>query len=181
MAFCTTKLRMTYYVNNTACRVFFRYCKREFTSEDASTQLKVYTRTGDKGMSSNFAGKRLPKDHIIFEALGTNDQLSSTIGVAREFCEGVIDTTDSRLQEKSKRLLCTGVIIMNVQIQCILQDVGSHIATPRDVSTEAKRAQTTFNEAHVDNLEKWIDEMSENLPPLTNFILPVEKQHHCYT
>ena len=34
-------------------------------------------------------------------------------------------------------------------------------------------AQTTFNEAHVDNLEKWIDEMSENLPPLTNFILPV--------
>ena len=32
------------------------------------------------GMSSNFAGKRLPKDHIIFEALGTNDQLSSTIG-----------------------------------------------------------------------------------------------------
>ena len=31
-------------------------------------------------MSSNFAGKRLPKDDIIFEALGTNDQLSSTIG-----------------------------------------------------------------------------------------------------
>ena len=32
------------------------------------------------GMSSNFAGKRLPKDHIIFNALGANDQLSSTIG-----------------------------------------------------------------------------------------------------
>ena len=32
------------------------------------------------GMSSNFAGKRLPKDHIIFDALGANDQLSSTIG-----------------------------------------------------------------------------------------------------
>jgi len=37
-------------------------------------------------------------------------------------------------------------------------------------------AQTTFSEAHVDNLEKWIDEMSESLPPLTNFILPV-----CFT
>ena len=32
------------------------------------------------GMSSNFSGERLPKDHIIFEALGKNDQLSSTIG-----------------------------------------------------------------------------------------------------
>ena len=37
--------------------------------------MHIYT-----GMSSNFAGKRLPKDHIIFDALGANDQLSSTIG-----------------------------------------------------------------------------------------------------
>ncbi len=34
----------------------------------------------DTGKSSNFAGQRLPKDDIIFEALGNNDELSSAIG-----------------------------------------------------------------------------------------------------
>ena len=40
-------------------------------------------------------------------------------------------------------------------------------------------AQTAFSEKHVENLEKWIDELSENLPPLTNFILPVSCLYWC--
>ena len=32
------------------------------------------------GVTSTFAGSRLPKDHVIFEALGSTDHLSSTIG-----------------------------------------------------------------------------------------------------
>ena len=32
------------------------------------------------GVSSTFAGQRLSKDDRIFEALGANDELSSTIG-----------------------------------------------------------------------------------------------------
>ena len=51
-------------------------------------------------------------------------------------------------------------------------DLGSHVATPRTSSAEKKISQTDFDPENVDNLERWIDEFDQELPPLTNFILP---------
>lgn len=61
------------------------------------------------------------------------------------------------------------------QIQCLLQDIGSNIATPRDLATAARLARTEFDSdgQHVQDLENWIDTMDQELPPLTSFILPV--------
>ncbi|XP_031571905.1 corrinoid adenosyltransferase-like [Actinia tenebrosa] len=118
---------------------------------------RIYTRTGDKGFSSTFGGQRLPKTDILFEALGTNDELSSHIGVAKEFCE------NSGHEDLINKL---------DKIQCILQEVGSNIATPRDTSRERKLKQTEFNEGYIPELEKWIDVYHNQLPPLKNFILP---------
>ncbi|XP_036383684.1 corrinoid adenosyltransferase [Megalops cyprinoides] len=124
--------------------------------ERSSSVPKIYTKTGDKGFSSTFTGERRPKEDQVFEALGTTDELSSAIGLAREFC---IDQGHPFTEELDK-------------IQCVLQDVGSNIATPRSSARESHIKKTKFMGQPVSDLESWIDKYTEELPPLANFILP---------
>ncbi|XP_037338889.1 corrinoid adenosyltransferase [Pungitius pungitius] len=117
---------------------------------------KIYTKTGDKGFSSTFTGERRPKEDHIFEALGNTDELSSAIGLAREFCLDKGHTFTYQLDK----------------IQCILQDVGSNIATPLSSARESHIKKTKFTAQPIADLENWIDTFTAELPPLTNFILP---------
>ena len=48
--------------------------------------MKIYTKTGDKGKSSLYTGKRVEKNNDIFECLGNIDELNAAIGLAREHC-----------------------------------------------------------------------------------------------
>ncbi|ESO08846.1 hypothetical protein HELRODRAFT_109895 [Helobdella robusta] len=118
--------------------------------------MKIYTKTGDKGTSATYTGERRPKDDQIFNALGATDELSSHIGLAREHCS-------SRCADLTERLKI---------IQCILQDVGSSIATPKSSAKDRHLKKTEFKKEPVENLEKWIDEYMETVPPLKSFILP---------
>lgn len=43
--------------------------------------VKVSTKTGDKGDSSVISGERFPKNHPVFEAVGTLDELNSWLGL----------------------------------------------------------------------------------------------------
>ena len=43
--------------------------------------MKVYTKTGDKGDTSLFGGKRVPKYDLRINAYGTSDELNSWIGI----------------------------------------------------------------------------------------------------
>jgi cob(I)alamin adenosyltransferase len=45
--------------------------------------MSIYTKTGDKGTSATLGGERYPKDHAIFEANGSVDELSAHIGILR--------------------------------------------------------------------------------------------------
>ncbi|KAG2197879.1 hypothetical protein INT47_003548 [Mucor saturninus] len=122
--------------------------------------MKIYTKTGDKGTSSLYNGARRDKDDEIFEALGTTDELTSNLGLAMEHLEDV-----DWGYELIERL---------VKIQSLLQDVGSNLATPREQSDEARLAKTSFDVEGKDvaMLEEWIDGYDEELPKLTQFILP---------
>ncbi|KAK5615765.1 hypothetical protein CRENBAI_022552 [Crenichthys baileyi] len=129
---------------------------RSSCATEDSKSPKIYTKTGDKGFSSTFTGERRPKEDHIFEALGNTDELSSAIGLAREFC---LDKGHIFTDQLDK-------------IQCILQDVGSNIATPQSSARESHRKRTKFSPQTITDLETWIDHFTEELPPLTNFILP---------
>ncbi|KAJ8286079.1 hypothetical protein GJAV_G00034310 [Gymnothorax javanicus] len=125
-------------------------------SERSRNAPKIYTKTGDKGFSSTFTGERRPKEDGVFEALGTTDELSCAIGLAREFC---VEQGHAFTDELEK-------------IQCVLQDLGSNIATPRSSARQSHIKKTVFSRQVVSDLETWIDKYTAELPPLTNFILP---------
>ena len=117
---------------------------------------KIYTKTGDNGNSSLFTGERRPKNDEAFEALGTIDELSSQIGLA-------MATANPNLPylEELQR------------IQCILQDIGSVVATPNSSARKAHLEKLpNFSQRHTIELQEWIDEYTKVLPILQNFILP---------
>merc|ERR1712179_643467 len=135
------------------------FSKDDVKSEEDKTSKhypKIYTKTGDSGLTSTFTGERRPKDDHIFQALGAVDELTSMLGLAREFAlEGKRDYTE-HLQ----------------RVQCILQDVNSCIATPYSSAREVHLQKTEFDSSHVAEVEEWIDEYSNQMPPLESFILP---------
>jgi len=98
------------------------------------------------------------KDDAVFNALGTTDELTSTIGFAREFC---IDNSHVDLVNDLE------------EVQCILQEVSSNIATPASSTTTTVNTNATcFDADYVSTLETLIDKYDTSLPPLRNFILP---------
>ena len=77
----------------------------------------------------------------------TTDQLYMfCFRLAREFClEGNHGDVTDILQEVRQLQLCMlfqwSQTVLSTQIQCVLQDVGSHVATPRDAATKNKLGQ----------------------------------------
>ena len=74
---------------------------------------KVYTKTGDEGMTSLRGGVRVPKDDVRIEANGTIDLLNALIGKLRVMPEIVAEWQPFLLD-----------------IQHELMVIMSHIATP---------------------------------------------------
>ncbi|GMR43032.1 hypothetical protein PMAYCL1PPCAC_13227 [Pristionchus mayeri] len=113
--------------------------------------------TGDSGKSSLFNNERRWKDDITFESVGTIDELSALLGVCRSQCA----RAEFRLGD---------VIEVLTRIQCCLQDVGAHVATPPE-SSDRKRKLTSFDAEMVEWINGEIDRFGDQLPPIRQFIL----------
>ena len=46
-------------------------------------KIKVYTKTGDSGVTSLFSGERVPKHNVRIKAYGTIDELNCWIGIIK--------------------------------------------------------------------------------------------------
>src|SRR5581483_12323809 len=113
---------------------------------------RIYTRKGDDGSTGLFGGPRVRKDDLRVSAYGDVDELNSALGVARE-----------ELPEGDLRSLVDS-------LQSELFTLGAQLATP-DADAAPKEVPRIAAQ-HVERLEREIDRLTEELPPMRNFILP---------
>lgn len=113
---------------------------------------KVYTKTGDSGITSLISGKRVPKHDIRIKAYGAVDELIAWLGLIR-------DTTE---MEEIKTTL------MEVQKQLMTVAAQLAIDTEKDFPKNLKPLENKT----VGFIEQEIDKLTEKLPPLRNFVIP---------
>jgi cob(I)alamin adenosyltransferase len=112
---------------------------------------KIVTRTGDDGTTGLAGGKRVSKDSPRIWAIGTVDELSSAIGAARS--HHIDPDVDARLRN----------------IQNDLFNLGAELATPAD---KFQKGMPCIEQQHVADLEELVEELTKELGPLKEFILP---------
>lgn len=112
---------------------------------------KIYTRGGDKGVTSLGDGSRVNKYSERPAAYGVVDEANAAIGMARMESSDTIDIVLARIQND-------------------LFDVGADLCTPE--GNKRKSGALRVTQAQVDRLEVEIDKMNEKLQPLSSFVLP---------
>lgn len=116
--------------------------------------MKVYTKTGDRGMTSLIGGERVFKTDSRVEAYGTVDELAAFVALLSDHLRG--DAGLAEPNEDLKRILSR---LMTVEALLAVGEAGSPHVQP--LSPDA-----------VEALEQRIDAMQEALPPIDKFTLP---------
>ena len=110
---------------------------------------KIYTRTGDGGTTGLVDGSRVSKADDRLAAMGDVDEANSAIGVAlASLPAGPVTDELGRIQND-------------------LFDLGADLATPGEVEGALRIVPD-----QVARLERAIDALNADLPPLASFILP---------
>lgn len=107
---------------------------------------KIYTRTGDDGTTGLANGDRVDKSDPRVAAFGDVDETNSALGLllAEPDLEPAIGATLTRIQHE-------------------LFEIGAELSLPGYVKIAAE---------HVTQLERDLDALNDELPPLKEFVLP---------
>ena len=114
---------------------------------------KIYTKTGDKGLTSLGDGSRISKNDIRVEAYGTIDEANSIIGVVRSYT-------------KTSELIILDNFLSSIQNE--LFDLGAELSTP----SQDENRKLSISQSQIDRLEQEIDQLNINLSSLKSFVLP---------
>ncbi len=114
-------------------------------------KMSVYTRFGDKGKTSLYAGKTVSKASLRVNTYGTLDELNSYLGV-------ILSKTKDKKLKKSLG-----------DVQNDLFEIGASLASE---STIKHKVLGKYLKQKVVEFEKEIDKLTQELPELENFILP---------
>lgn len=113
--------------------------------------MNIYTKTGDKGMTSLFGGKRVKKYNGRVETYGTIDELNANLSLAAKKATSV----------QNKQLL--------EKVQYNMFYLAAEIATEEP---EKRTGIRQITESDVSALEQYIDQTMKKLPAVKGFILP---------
>jgi cob(I)alamin adenosyltransferase len=116
---------------------------------------KIYTRTGDEGLTALGTGERVRKNSARIAAYGTVDETNAAVGMVRIHLGGAHPEIDAML----------------VRIQNDLFDLGADLTVPVQ-GKNATREPLRVSPAQVKRLEDEIDQMNGELKPLRSFVLP---------
>ncbi len=109
--------------------------------------MRIYTKRGDKGYTTLIEGKRLQKSHLVFELLGTTDELNSLLGICALYSD---KKTNKLLKDIQYYIFSLGAYASGFKNEVILKSI----------------------EKETKNLEYLIDTYSSKIPDLANFVLP---------
>lgn len=118
--------------------------------------MKIYTKTGDDGKTGLFGGERVRKSDAQVDAYGNVDETNACLGVAR--AQGLSQPLDDLLE----------------RIQSQLFVLGAELATP--AAHRKRLSLPLLGAAEIEQLERSIDELEAELPPLQSFVLPAGSQ-----
>lgn len=107
----------------------------------------VYTRTGDNGTTSLIGDTRVEKDHPRVEAYGTLDELNAQLGLL-------------------------AIAMGNHQQRATVERIENNIMSVSCILATEKNVQCTVAVNETTLIEKEIDSIEAQLPPLAGFVLP---------
>ena len=123
---------------------------------------KIYTRTGDKGMTGIHGGERVPKDDIRIEANGCIDELNTVIGIVRSLLP-IDDVWQGLLHDIQRELM---VVMSHVATPSALRDADPEASGVAVIRTHCMQRKVTVQ------CEQAMDAMMLQLEDNDYFLLP---------